>query len=112
MLPHKPPGPLHLSRLRSFSEPMTRFYSAEVALAIEYMHKHQIIYRDLKPENILLAEDGHVRLVDFGLARMGRTATETESKPTETRRKKSNKRPTTTTDTAARPGSGKLRGAP
>ena len=73
VLDYCPGGELffHLSRLRSFSEPMTRFYSAEVALAIEYMHKHQIIYRDLKPENILLAEDGHVRLVDFGLARMG-----------------------------------------
>ena len=29
----------------------------------------KVIYRDLKPENILLSHDGHVRLVDFGLAK-------------------------------------------
>ena len=72
VLDYCPGGELffHLSRLRSFPEPMARFYSAEIALAIEYIHGHNIIYRDLKPENILLAADGHVRLVDFGLARM------------------------------------------
>ncbi|KIY65339.1 kinase-like protein [Cylindrobasidium torrendii FP15055 ss-10] len=46
-----------------------KFYSAEVYLALEYLHSHGIIYRDLKPENILLNHDGHIKLADFGFAK-------------------------------------------
>lgn len=46
-----------------------RFYSAEVLLALEYLHALGFIYRDLKPENILLHADGHVRLADFDLSK-------------------------------------------
>lgn len=46
-----------------------RFYVCEVILALEFLHKHKIIYRDLKPENILLGEDGHIKLSDFGLSK-------------------------------------------
>eukprot|EP00903_Cladosiphon_okamuranus_P010861 g10258.t1 len=46
-----------------------KFYAAEIADALQYMHNEAgIIYHDLKPENILLAADGHVKVVDFGLA--------------------------------------------
>ena len=42
---------------------------AEVVLALEFLHSHDILYRDLKPENILVDERGHLRLTDFGLCR-------------------------------------------
>ena len=57
----------HLIRKRIFPEPRVKFYAAEIAHAIGYMHLENIIYRDLKPENILIANDGHIRLTDFGL---------------------------------------------
>lgn len=59
----------HLSRLKCFTEPMARFYAAEITLAIDHIHGLNVVYRDLKPENILLGQDGHVKLVDFGLAK-------------------------------------------
>ena len=61
----------HLSRNRRFSEKWTRFYAAELLLALGHLHTHGIIYRDLKPENVLLDSDGHVKLGDFGLAKAG-----------------------------------------
>ncbi len=61
----------HLSRHRRFPEHYTRFYTAELLLALGHLHSHGIIYRDLKPENILLDSDGHVKLGDFGLAKTG-----------------------------------------
>jgi serine/threonine protein kinase len=38
----------HLKRLKRFNESMMRFYSAEIALALHYLHLHDIVYRDLK----------------------------------------------------------------
>ena len=45
------------------------FYLAEILLALEALHKKNIIYRDLKAENILLDREGHVRLIDFGFSK-------------------------------------------
>ena len=55
--------------LSLLEEDEAKFYIAELILAIEYLHKHDIIYRDLKPENILIDSDGHIKLADFGLAK-------------------------------------------
>uniref|UniRef100_A0A2P2MC80 non-specific serine/threonine protein kinase n=1 Tax=Rhizophora mucronata TaxID=61149 RepID=A0A2P2MC80_RHIMU len=51
-------------------EESARFYAAEVAVGLEYLHCLGIIYRDLKPENILLQKDGHIVLTDFDLSFM------------------------------------------
>ncbi|CAF3809462.1 unnamed protein product, partial [Rotaria magnacalcarata] len=59
----------HLNREKRFSEERIRFYIAEVACAIGYLHSRKIIYRDIKLENILLDRFGHIKLVDFGLCK-------------------------------------------
>ena len=49
-----------------FKEDLVRFYTAQVAIALQHLHDLNIAYRDLKPENILLDEDGYIKLCDFG----------------------------------------------
>lgn len=67
-----PGGDLHTLRQRQpgkhFSEYATRFYAAEVLLALEYLHMLGVVYRDLKPENVLVRDDGHIMLSDFDLS--------------------------------------------
>jgi len=42
--------------------------SAEVILALNYLHSLNIIHKDLKPENILISKSGHFKITDFGLS--------------------------------------------
>ena len=58
-------------KINLFEEEEAKFYISELILAIEHLHKMNIIYRDLKPENILIGEDNHIILADFGLAKEG-----------------------------------------
>jgi protein kinase A len=51
------------------SEDHSRFYVAEIIVAVETLHSMGIIYRDLKPENILIDKNGHIKLIDFGFAK-------------------------------------------
>ena len=60
----------HLSDVRRFPEDRAKFYGAQVAMALGYLHDSKILYRDLKPENILMCNDGFIKLADFGLAKM------------------------------------------
>jgi protein-serine/threonine kinase len=57
-----------LIKYEIFSEDITRFYMAELILAIEAVHKLGFIHRDIKPDNILLDHQGHIKLTDFGLS--------------------------------------------
>ncbi|GAA6028306.1 hypothetical protein JCM8097_006967 [Rhodosporidiobolus ruineniae] len=59
----------HLQKEGRFTEDRARFYTAEIVLAFEHLHKFDIVYRDLKPENILLDATGHIVLCDFGLSK-------------------------------------------
>ena len=65
----------HLSDVNRFPEERTRFYAAQIALALGHLHKSKVIYRDLKPENILLNNDGYILLADFGLAKISQPDT-------------------------------------
>ncbi|XP_058036656.1 serine/threonine-protein kinase greatwall [Ahaetulla prasina] len=53
-----------------FDEEMAVKYISEVALALDYLHRHGIIHRDLKPDNMLISNEGHIKLTDFGLSRV------------------------------------------
>lgn len=59
----------HLRKLSCFEMDAVRFYSGEILLVLEELHKHNIIYRDLKPENLLFDRDGHIKFIDFGFAK-------------------------------------------
>lgn len=70
----------HLDRSGPMREEVVRFYAAEIALGLNYLHKKRIVHRwvyifencltfsDLKPDNVLLDEDGHAHLTDFNIA--------------------------------------------
>ena len=60
----------HLHIKKFFSEETTKFYLIEIILALEFLHKNNMIYRDLKPENILMDEKGHIKISDFGLSKI------------------------------------------
>ncbi|ONM08487.1 putative serine/threonine protein kinase IREH1 [Zea mays] len=60
-----------LRNLGCLDEDVARVYLAEVVLALEYLHSMHIVHRDLKPDNLLIAHDGHIKLTDFGLSKVG-----------------------------------------
>ena len=59
----------HVRKNKGFDEERTKFYAAELMLAIAHLHEHGIIYRDMKLENILMDHRGHIALTDFGLSK-------------------------------------------
>ncbi|MBI5889178.1 MAG: serine/threonine protein kinase [Nitrosomonadales bacterium] len=52
---------------------------AQVAQGLAYAHEHGIIHRDIKPSNIMVGRDGHVKITDFGIARMASAAVRTQT---------------------------------
>ncbi|KAK6000639.1 hypothetical protein QM012_003364 [Aureobasidium pullulans] len=58
----------YLCRHDILSEEDTRFYMAEMVLAIEETHRLGWIHRDIKPDNFLIHCSGHLKISDFGLA--------------------------------------------
>ncbi|OJT12022.1 cAMP-dependent protein kinase catalytic subunit [Trametes pubescens] len=58
----------HMRDLPSLTDREIKFYFANLVLAIEFLHTHNIVHCDIKPENLVLGADGYLLLTDFGLA--------------------------------------------
>lgn len=52
---------------------------SQVALGLAYAHEHGIVHRDVKPSNIMMIRDGHVKITDFGIARMESASVRTQT---------------------------------
>lgn len=71
-------GNLHhyIRKMKSFKTAQVRFCAAEILLGLQYLHHEiRVIHRDLKPENILIDEQGHLKVTDFAMAKIGVTQT-------------------------------------
>jgi len=65
------PGSLSVGRVLDIA--------AQVAQGLAYAHEHDIVHRDVKPSNIMVIRDGHVKITDFGIARMASSAVRTQT---------------------------------
>jgi serine/threonine kinase 38 len=63
-----------LMKKEILTEDEARFYTAEMILAVDSVHKLNCIHRDLKPDNILIDKRGHIQLSDFGLSKLSDNA--------------------------------------
>ncbi|MGE5277191.1 MAG: serine/threonine-protein kinase, partial [Acidobacteriota bacterium] len=68
------PGPLPTRRVLSIG--------AETAEGLAKAHAAGIVHRDLKPENLMVTEDGHVKILDFGLAKLTQAETTAQGEAT------------------------------
>lgn len=73
ILDYCPGGDLaeHITFEKKFNEDKAKFYLCQIILALEHLHKRDIIFRDLKPDNVVLDSDGNSYLTDFGLSKEG-----------------------------------------
>ena len=55
---------------KRFPEHQVKFYAAQIALGLGYLHDKKIVHRDLKLENVMIDEFGYLKLIDFGLAKI------------------------------------------
>ena len=57
------------------SAPLACQIAIRILSALEHAHRNGIVHRDIKPQNILVHDDGHIKVADFGIARIADSAT-------------------------------------
>ncbi len=61
----------HMQRHLRLPESFATFYAAEICIALNFLHERQIVYRDLKLDNVLMDCEGHIKLTDYGMCKVG-----------------------------------------
>lgn len=79
----------HINKNKNFNIACTKFYTAEIVVALEALRSKGIIHRDLKPENILFDENWHILVTDFGSAKIVQNETSREDEENLIERKNS-----------------------
>jgi 3-phosphoinositide dependent protein kinase-1 len=59
-----------IRRERKLEMDLVKFYTAEVVTILEYLRSKGVAHRDLKPSNLLLDYNYHLKLIDFGTAKI------------------------------------------
>src|SRR5947209_10093933 len=61
----------HLMRsVRPMPEADALKIASRICEALHYMHEHEVVHRDLKPDNVMICNDGSIRIMDFGIAKV------------------------------------------
>ena len=72
----------HIAQRKTFDESQTKFFIANILLALDYIHSQNIIHRDIKPENLVLDKNGYLRITDFGVAKINELDNSSETSGT------------------------------
>ena len=72
----------HIAHKKVFTEKQTKFFIANMLLALDYIHSQNIIHRDIKPENLVLEKNGYLRITDFGVAKINEIDNSSETSGT------------------------------
>ena len=72
----------HIAHKKIFTEDQTKFFIANMLLALDYIHSQNIIHRDIKPENLVLEKNGYLRITDFGVAKINEKDNSSETSGT------------------------------
>ena len=68
-----------LEREKTLPEDQVISIVAQTALALDAAHREGLVHRDVKPGNLLISPDGHVKITDFGIARVANQASLTQT---------------------------------
>ena len=69
----------NIDNINDINEDKIKFFSASIILALEYLHKNEIIYRNITPNNILISKEGYIKLTPFSLEQIFNIKENTDS---------------------------------